>query len=97
MSSTATAEPKHEKETLCLAALVIGIGIYQFARTLLSGMEGAFTILLIFVAIAAFAFVPATIARAKGHSETGFYLFGTVFWLPALIVALLLGDRRSAS
>lgn len=97
MSSAATAELKHEKETFCLAALVIGIGIYQFARTLLSGMGGAFTILLIFVAIAAFAFIPAIIAKSKGHSETGFYLFGTVFWLPALVVALLLGDRRSDS
>lgn len=97
MSSTAATELKHERETLCLAALVVGIGIYQFARTILSGMGGALTILLVFIAIAAFAFVPATIAKSKGHSETGFYLFGVVFWLPALVVALLLGDRQAAS
>jgi len=36
------------------------------------------------------AFIPAVIASNKGHSGIGFYLFGLFFFLPALIVALLI-------
>lgn len=37
------------------------------------------------------------IAKSKGRSETGLCLFGAVFWLPAPVVALLLGDMQAAS
>jgi hypothetical protein len=36
------------------------------------------------------AFIPAVIASNKGHSGVGYYLFGLFFFLPALIVALLI-------
>jgi hypothetical protein len=36
------------------------------------------------------AFIPAVIASNKGHSGVGYYIFGLFFFLPALIVALLI-------
>jgi hypothetical protein len=41
------------------------------------------------------AFIPANIAGKKGYSVGGFFLFGLFFFLPALIVALIVQDRKS--
>lgn len=40
------------------------------------------------------AFLPANIASKKGYSAGGFYLFGLFFFIPALIVALMIQDKR---
>jgi hypothetical protein len=53
-----------------------------------SGAGGVvFLYLLLLVGLA---FIPAAIASNKGHSGVGFYFFGLFFFLPALIVALLI-------
>jgi hypothetical protein len=46
------------------------------------------------------AFIPAAIASNKGHSGVGFYFFGLLLFVPALIVALLIDPatpQRSAA
>ncbi len=51
------------------------------------------------VLLAIFAVVPSVIAARKGRSAIGFYLFGLLFFLPALIVVLLIpatGDSVEA-
>ena len=40
--------------------------------------------------------VPARIAKKKGYSFAGFYLFGLFLFIPAVIVALILTDRNAA-
>lgn len=40
--------------------------------------------------------IPASIAKKKGYSAGGFYLFGFFFFVIALIVALVLKDKTSA-
>lgn len=54
----------------------------------------------LFVAVAVgvwllLALIPAWIAGSKGYSWLGFYLFGLFFFIPALIVSLILDDRTS--
>ena len=39
------------------------------------------------------AFIPANIAKKKGYSAGGFYVFGVLFFLIAVIVALCLRDK----
>jgi len=41
------------------------------------------------------AFIPATIARKKGYSYGGFWVFGFFLFLPALIVALVIQDKTA--
>lgn len=48
--------------------------------------------LMVFVSVA-LAFIPANMARKKGYSYGGFWLFGFLCFLPALIVALVISDR----
>ena len=43
------------------------------------------------------AFIPASIASGKGYSFGGFYAFGFFFFLPALIVSLVLDDKNAAA
>ena len=54
--------------------------------------------LILFVAIwIAIAFWPARVARRKGHSFLGYFMFSLFFFPAALIVAYLVRDRtRSA-
>jgi hypothetical protein len=54
--------------------------------------------LILFVAIwIAIAFWPARVARRKGHSFLGYFIFSLFFFPAALIVAYLVRDRtRSA-
>jgi len=49
--------------------------------------------LIIWIAIA---FWPARVARRKGHSWLGFFIFSLVFFPAALIVAYVVRDRRVA-
>jgi hypothetical protein len=49
-----------------------------------------FLFLLILLGLAA---IPAVIASNKGYSGAGFYFFGLFFFLPALIVALLIQTK----
>jgi Na+/melibiose symporter-like transporter len=57
-------------------------------------MEGWYLILTILaIIILVGAFIPAEIAKKKGHSFGFFYTFGIFFWLPALIVSLCVRDN----
>jgi hypothetical protein len=40
------------------------------------------------------AFIPARIAGRKGYSALAFYVFGFFLFLPALIVAIVIRDKR---
>jgi hypothetical protein len=51
-------------------------------------------VLLIWLGLA---IIPATIASGKGYSGVGFYLFGLFFFLPALIVALLMQPKQGSA
>ena len=62
------------------------------------GAWSAWAIVIWIVAVGAavgLAFIPATIARNKGYSFGGFWVFGFFFFIIALIVALCLEDKRS--
>ena len=39
------------------------------------------------------AFIPASMAKKKGYSYGGFWVFGFFLWLPAIIVAACLNDK----
>jgi hypothetical protein len=52
---------------------------------------GSIIFLLIWIAIA---FLPARIAARKEHSFVGYFLFSLVFFPAALIVALVVPNRR---
>ena len=49
-----------------------------------------FLIVIVWIAIA---FWPARVARRKGHSFIGFFIFSLFFFPAALIVAYLVKDR----
>ncbi len=53
-----------------------------------------FIVLFIFVLPIGFAIACATIAKRKGYSEIGFGLLGFFFSIFALILVLVLPDRR---
>src|ERR671931_86123 len=60
-----------------------------------SGAAGGI-ILVWFLVLFGLAFIPATIASNKGYSGVGFYFFGLFFFLPALIVALLMKTKAGS-
>jgi hypothetical protein len=61
-----------------------------------SSDSGAGAVLFIYLLILlVLASIPAVIASNKGHSGVGFYFFGLFFFLPALIVALLMKPATS--
>ena len=55
---------------------------------------GSIIFLMIWIAIA---FWPARIAARKGHSFLGYFLFSLVFFPAALIVALVVPNRRGVA
>lgn len=61
-----------------------------------SSVEGGVLVVWLLI-VAALAFIPASIAKKKGYSAGGFYVFGLCFFLIALIVALVIKDKTSAS
>jgi hypothetical protein len=54
---------------------------------------GSILLLVIWIAIA---FWPARVAARKGHSFFLYFLFSLVFFPAALLVAYMVGDRRTA-
>lgn len=54
-----------------------------------SGSSDAAVVIFLIVLLG-LGFIPASIANSKGYSAVGFYFFGLFFFLPALIVALVL-------
>ncbi len=50
-------------------------------------------LLLVFIWIA-LAFWPARVARRKGHSFLGFFIFSVIFFPAALVTAYVVHDRR---
>jgi hypothetical protein len=57
------------------------------------------TIITIILAIIwlAIAFWPARVARRKGHSFLGFFIFSLFFFPASLLVAYLVRDRRAVA
>jgi hypothetical protein len=47
-----------------------------------------------FIILIALAFWPARVARRKGHSWLLFFIFSLFLFIPALIVAYLMPNRR---
>lgn len=56
----------------------------------------AFPIILALIVLSALASIPAGIASKKGYSFGGYWLFGFFFFLPALIVALVVSDKADS-
>jgi hypothetical protein len=54
---------------------------------------GSILAIIIWIAIA---FWPARVAARKGHSFFLYFLFSLVFFPAALLVAYMVGDRRTA-
>lgn len=59
-----------------------------------SSMWGAY--IFAFIIVLLLAIVPARIAKKKGYSYGGFYVFGVFLWLIALIVALVMPDKNAS-
>ena len=53
--------------------------------------------LVIILAPLLLAAIPAYIAHKKGRSAAAYYVFGVFLWVPALIVALVVEERPSAT
>ena len=57
------------------------------------GMDASAVFVLVLLLL--IAVVPARIAKKKGYSYAGFYVFGIFVWPAALIVALCIKDRNN--
>ncbi len=64
----------------------------SFALSAVGWTAGAVVFLIIWVAIA---FWPARVARRKGHSFIGYFIFSLIFFPLALLTAYLVGDRTA--
>ena len=62
-----------------------------YAASALGWTLGGIAFLIIWIAIA---FWPARVARRKGHSFIGYFIFSLIFFPLALITAYLVRDRR---
>ena len=56
---------------------------------------GLYVSIVFVVAWILLAFWPARVARRKGHSFFGYFLFSLIFFPAALIVAYMVSDRRT--
>ena len=65
------------------------LGIYAVSTVGWTLLAVAFVIIWI-----ALAFWPARVARRKGHSFIGYFIFSLIFFPVALITAYLVRDRR---
>ncbi len=52
------------------------------------------TLIFILIISLLLAVIPARIAKKKGYSYAGFYVFGVFLWLIALIVSLAIRDKN---
>lgn len=68
--------------------------VAQYSTNPSNDVAGIFFLWLLF--LFGLAFIPATIASNKGHNGVGFYFFGLFFFLPALIVALVIPAKDGA-
>lgn len=50
--------------------------------------------ILVFLVLLGLAFIPAKLASDKGYSFGLFYLFGVLCWLPAVIVAAVISEKK---
>lgn len=69
----------------------------QSSTELLGIGAPALTLMIVIILLLLLAKIPASIAKKKGYSYGGFFLFGLLFFLPALVVALLVQDRNLVS
>ena len=58
--------------------------------------SGDVGVVILLIVLLGLGFIPATIANSKGYSAVGFYFFGLFFFLPALIVVLVLPNKKVA-
>jgi hypothetical protein len=80
-------QPGHEQPTWKIDLMVSVYAFSAFGWTV-----SAVVFLFIWVAIA---FWPARVARRKGHSFIGYFIFSLFFFPLALITAYLVRDRRA--
>lgn len=52
---------------------------------------------LLILVLVVLAFIPSAIASNKGRSPVGFFLFGLLLFVPALIVVLLIPARPTSA
>lgn len=88
---------KHDKLPIIIATIIVIYSILECLQYASFSSGDRLVIYVstrvLFIALALLAFIPATIAKRKGYSETGYYFFGLFFFLPALVVALLIHDK----
>jgi hypothetical protein len=65
----------------------------MFAMTFLGATLSVFWFTLIVVLWVALAFLPANIARSKGHSFWGWFLISLFFWWITLFVTFFMDDK----
>jgi hypothetical protein len=70
----------------------IDLMVTVYAFSALGWTASAVVFVVIWVAIA---FWPARVARRKGHSFVGYFIFSLIFFPLALVTAYLVGDRRA--
>jgi hypothetical protein len=70
----------------------IDLMVTVYALSAFGWTVSAVVFLVIWVAIA---FWPARVARRKGHSFIGYFIFSLIFFPLALITAYLVRDRRA--
>jgi hypothetical protein len=69
--------------------------VLLFAQYYDSGSSDAALVIFLIVLLG-LGFIPASIANSKGYTAVGFYFFGLFFFLPALIVVLILPNKKVA-
>ena len=67
----------------------------MFAMTILGATLSAFWLMFLIILWAILAFLPASIARSKGHSFLGWFVLSIFFWWITLFVALFMHDRNT--
>lgn len=65
----------------------------MFAMTFFGYTISVILLILFLVAWIAVAFLPASIARSKGHSFIGWFIVSLFFWWITLFITLFMPDR----
>jgi hypothetical protein len=69
----------------------------MLAMTFLGATLSVFWITLLVILWVALAFLPANIARSKGHSFWGWFLVSLFFWWITLFVTLFMNDNTDTT
>ena len=69
----------------------------MFATTILGWTISAIWMIMLLVVWIFIALLPANIAKGKGHSFWGYFIFSLFFFPLALIVALVISDKNDSS